>query len=51
MQTTTNPQLGLLDGFMRSTVANDFLEKLEAALHRMYPAETGRRIRRWRFSK
>ena len=50
MQTTTNPQLGLLDGFMLSTVNNDFLEKLdgaldwkpiEATLHRMYPATTG----------
>lgn len=51
MQTTTNPQLGFWDGFLRSTVANDFLEKLDAALdwklleealHRMYAAETGR---------
>jgi transposase, IS5 family len=50
MQTTTNPQLGLLDGFMATTITNDFLEKLdgaldwkqiEAALHRMYPATTG----------
>jgi transposase, IS5 family len=50
MQTTINPQLGLLDGFMFSTINNDFLEKLEggldwnpieAALHRMYPATTG----------
>jgi hypothetical protein len=50
MHTTTNPQLGLLDSFMTSTVSNDFLEKLdrgldwkpiEAALHRMYPATTG----------
>ncbi len=50
MQTTTNPQLGLLDGFMFSTIANDFLEGLDAALdwkpietalHRMYPATTG----------
>jgi IS5 family transposase len=51
MQTTTNPQLGLLDSLMPSAVTNDFLEKLdraldwqpiEAALHRMYPASTGR---------
>ena len=50
MHTTTNPQLGLLDSFMTSTVSNDFLEKLdrgldwkpiETALHRMYPATTG----------
>ena len=50
MQTTTNPQLGLLDSFMTATISNDFLEKLdrglewkplEAALHRMYPATTG----------
>jgi len=50
MQTTTNPQLGLLDGFMLSTINNDFLEKLDGALdwkpievtlHRMYPATTG----------
>jgi IS5 family transposase len=50
MHTTINPQLGLLDSFMTSTISNDFLEKLdraldwkpiEAALHRMYPATTG----------
>ena len=51
MQTTTNSQLGLLDSLMPSSVANDFLEKLdhtldwrpiETALHGMYPAQTGR---------
>jgi IS5 family transposase len=51
MQTTTNPQLGLLDSLMSSGVANDFLERLdqaldwkpiEAALQAMYPATTGR---------
>ena len=51
MHTTTNPQLGLLDSLMPSAPANDFLEKLdgaldwqplEAALHEMYPATTGR---------
>ena len=50
MHATTNPQLGLLDGFMTSTISNDFLEKLErgldwkpieAVLQRMYPATTG----------
>jgi len=50
MQTTSNPQLGLLDSFMPSVPANEFLERLdgtldfkpiEAALHRMYPATTG----------
>jgi len=50
MHTTTNPQLGLLDGLMTSLVTNDFLEKLdtvldwkpiETALHKMYPATTG----------
>jgi transposase, IS5 family len=50
MQTTTNPQLGLWDSFMTSTIRNDFLEKrdraldwkpIEAALPRMYPATTG----------
>jgi transposase, IS5 family len=51
MHTTTNPQLGLLDGLMPSAPANDFLEKLdgaldwrplEATLQAMYPATTGR---------
>lgn len=51
MQTTTNPQLGLLDSLMPSSIANDFLEKLdhtldwrpiETALQGMYPAQTGR---------
>jgi IS5 family transposase len=51
MQTTTNPQFGLLDSLMPSTPANDFLERLnhtldwkpiEGALHAMYPATTGR---------
>ena len=51
MQTTTNPQLGLLDSFMPCAPANDFLDALEraidwkaieAALHKMYPASTGR---------
>lgn len=51
MQTTTNPQLGLLDSLMPSTLTNDFLEKLdraldwkpmERALQAMYPARTGR---------
>jgi transposase, IS5 family len=51
MQTTTNSQLGLLDSLMPSTMTNDFLEQLdreldwpslEAALHQMYPASTGR---------
>jgi hypothetical protein len=51
MHTTTNPQLGLLDSFMRSALANDFLETLdtaldwqpiERALQAMYPATTGR---------
>ena len=51
MQTTTNPQLGLLDSFMPSAPANDFLETLDAALdwkpieralQTMYPATTGR---------
>ena len=32
MQTTTNPQLGLLDGFMPSAPANDFLQALDTAL-------------------
>ncbi len=51
MQTTTNPQLGLLDSLMTSTPTNDFLERLEqtldwkpleSALQAMYPASTGR---------
>jgi IS5 family transposase len=51
MKTTSNPQLGLLDGLMPATLGNDFLERLdraldwkaiEAALHKMYPAGTGR---------
>jgi transposase, IS5 family len=51
MQTTTNPQLGLLDSLMIATPANDFLERLdrtmdwkplEKALQAMYPATTGR---------
>src|ERR1700729_4185969 len=51
MQTTTNPQRGLLDSLMTATPANDFLERLEAAqdwrpletaLQAMYPATTGR---------
>jgi transposase, IS5 family len=51
MQTTPNPQFGLLDSLMSSSVSNDFLEKLdraldwkpiEAVLQTMYPATTGR---------
>lgn len=51
MQTTTNPQLGLMDGLMIATPTNDFLERLdctldwrplEQALQAMYPATTGR---------
>ena len=51
MHTTTNPQLGLLDSFMPSAPANDFLQTLdssldwkpiERALQAMYPATTGR---------
>ena len=51
MQTTTNPQLGLLDSLMLATPTNDFLERLdrtlewrpiEKALQAMYPATTGR---------
>jgi transposase, IS5 family len=51
MQTTTNPQLGLLDSLMPVGVGNDFLEKLdsvlewkpiESALQAMYPATRGR---------
>jgi len=50
METTSNPQLGLLDSLMPSVPTNEFLERLdraldfkpiEAALHRMYPATTG----------
>jgi hypothetical protein len=51
MQTTTNPQLGLLDSLMIATPTNEFLERLdwtlewkpiEKALQAMYPATTGR---------
>jgi IS5 family transposase len=51
MHTTTNPQLGLLDSFMPSAPANDFLQTLdtsldwkpiERTLQAMYPATTGR---------
>jgi IS5 family transposase len=51
MQTTTNPQLGLLDSLMTANPTNDFLERLnrtldwrpmEKALQAMYPATTGR---------
>ncbi len=51
MQTTTNPQLGLLDSLMIATPTNSFLERLdrtldwkptEKALQAMYPATTGR---------
>jgi transposase, IS5 family len=51
MQTTTNPQYGLLDSLMIATPTNEFLERLdrildwrpiERALHGMYPATTGR---------
>jgi len=51
MQTTSNPQLGLLDSLMIGTPTNDFLERLdrtldwkplEKALQAMYPATTGR---------
>jgi transposase, IS5 family len=51
MKTTTNAQMGLLDGLMAATPANDFLERLdrtldwkpmETALQAMYPATTGR---------
>lgn len=51
MQTTTNPQLGLLDSLMPSAPVNDFLETLdtaldwkpiERALQAMYPSPTGR---------
>ena len=52
MQTTINPQRGLLDAFMAGAPANGFLEKLdklvdwepvENALFSMYPARTGHR--------
>jgi transposase, IS5 family len=51
MKTTTHPQLGLLDGWMTGTPANDFLQGLdqaldwkpiEQALQAMYPVTTGR---------
>ena len=51
MHTTTNAQMGLLDGLMLATPTNDFLERLdrtldwrplEQALPAMYPATTGR---------
>ena len=51
MQTTVNPQLGLLDSLLPAVPANDFLEKLETcldwrpleeALQALYPATTGR---------
>ena len=51
MQTTTNAQMGLLDSLMTTAPANDFLERLDAALdwqplekalQAMYPATTGR---------
>jgi len=32
MQTTTNPQFGLLDSLMTSTSANGFLEQLDRSL-------------------
>ena len=32
MQTTTNPQLGLLDSLMLATPTNDFLERLDRTL-------------------
>jgi len=32
MQTTVNPQLGLLDSLLPAVPANDFLEKLETCL-------------------
>jgi hypothetical protein len=37
MQTTTNPQFGLLDRLMPSTPANNFLERLDRALD-WYPS-------------
>src|ERR1035437_10985903 len=51
MQTTTNPQVGLLDSLMIATPTNDFLERLdraldwmplEKALQAMSPGNTGR---------
>lgn len=51
MQTTTNTQLGLLDGLLITAPGNDFLQRLDAALdwrplektlQAMYPATTGR---------
>jgi transposase, IS5 family len=51
MHTTTNPQLGLLDSLMPAVPANEFLQRLDAALdwrpierelQAMYPAGTGR---------
>jgi len=51
MHTKANAQFGLLDSLMPSTATNDFLQRLErtvdwkpieAALHAMYPATTGR---------
>lgn len=50
MQTTTNPEFGLLDSLTPTTPANDFLERLdhsldwkpiERALRAMYPVATG----------
>ncbi len=32
MQTTSNPQLGLLDDMMIATPTNDFLERLDRTL-------------------
>jgi IS5 family transposase len=51
MHTTPDAQYGLLDSLMVATPANEFLQRLdavldwrpiEAALHAMYPASTGR---------
>ena len=51
MKTHASAQMGLLDGFMAQTPANEFLDRLqtlvdwtpiEAALQAMYPATTGR---------
>src|ERR1035437_3407722 len=51
MQTTTNPQLGLLESLMIATPANDYLEGLDRtldwqpikkALQAMYRGTTGR---------
>jgi hypothetical protein len=53
MQTTTNPQLGLLDSLMTVAPTHDFLERLdrtlnwrpiEKALQAMYPAAMGRPV-------